>query len=83
MTDCRLGRVRALKDAFGRDPRKETDFWRSSARDLLDSQEVRDAIEEHTQNPTSVDPEREAYLQFLRDLDAGSESESKSGPGAA
>lgn len=44
----------------------------SSARAVLQSQEVRDAIEEHGKEPkTGVDAEREAYLEFIRSLDEG------------
>ncbi len=40
------------------------EFWRTSARDLLDSKEVKDTIEQHAANPTELDPEHTSYLQF-------------------
>lgn len=53
-------------DAFGRDPKKETEAWMSVAREVLDSPEVCDAIEKHKAEPPPVTPEQQAYLDFIK-----------------
>lgn len=60
------------QDAFGRDPKKETEFWRESARDLLASNEMQDAIAKFTaENPDNLTDEQRAYKEFIRQMDEG------------
>jgi len=56
-------------DAFGRDPKKETEAWMPGAREVLDSPAVRDAIEKHKAEPPPVSAEQQAYLDFIKSLD--------------
>jgi len=56
-------------DAFGRDPKKETEAWMSGAREVLDTPAVRDAIEKHKAEPPPVTAEQQAYLDFIKSLD--------------
>lgn len=58
------------QDAFGRDPKKETEFWMSAAKSVLDSEEVKKAIEDHTADGGDgyTDEQRE-YLDFIKSLD--------------
>lgn len=68
-------------DAFGRDPKKETEAWMSGAREVLDSPEVRDAIEKHKAEPPPVTAEQQAYLDFIKSLDAKAEGAADAGGG--
>ncbi|GAB0494612.1 hypothetical protein MMPV_005906 [Pyropia vietnamensis] len=70
-------------DAFGRDPKKETEAWMSGAREVLDSPEVRDAIEKHKAEPPPVTPEQQAYLDFIKSLDEKASGGDSSGGGDA
>lgn len=64
--------VYMTQNAFGRDPKKETDFWRESARDLLASDEMQDAIAKFTaENPDNLTDEQRAYKEFIRQMDEG------------
>lgn len=64
--------IRFLKNAFGRDPKKETEFWMQSARDVLASHDVKDAIDKFkVENPDNLTDEQKAYNEFIRKLDEG------------
>eukprot|EP00871_Galdieria_phlegrea_P003858 jgi/Galph1/4473/GphlegSOOS_G3159.1 len=56
-------------DYFGRDPRKETEFWMEHAREVLESKEVVEAVEQHKQSgKTNLTPEQEAWLEFAKSI---------------
>lgn len=59
-------------DAFGRDPKKETEFWMGAATDVLKSEEVQAAIAEHAEDGgDGLTEEQRAYMAFIEGLDAG------------
>lgn len=65
-------------DAFGRDPRKETEFWMGAARSVLDSEEVKQAIEEHAADGgDGLTDEQRAYMEFLKSLDGDSKKDNE------
>lgn len=71
--DCTHG-----QDAFGRDPRKETEFWMGAARSVLDSEEVKQAIEEHAADGgDGLTDEQRAYMEFLKSLDGDSKKDNE------
>lgn len=66
------------QDAFGRDPRKETQFWMGAAKSLLESDEVKEAIEAHAAeggNGDGLTDEQRAHLEFMKSLDRDAEKE--------
>lgn len=57
------------KDAFGRDPRKETEFWMEGAREVLESDIVVEALAEY--KPDAADgltDEQRAYMEFANSI---------------
>lgn len=58
------------QDAFGRDPRKETAFWLDAARNVLDSDEVQQAVAEHVEKGgDGLTDEQRAYMEFIKSMD--------------
>ena len=64
-------------NVFGRDPKKETEFWMSHAKEVLDSDSVQNAVKEHKDkgNDGYTDQQRE-YLEFLKQMDQDKENKS-------
>jgi hypothetical protein len=61
--------VNSDKDAFGRDPRKETEYWMSAASELLRSEEVRKAQKKlAAEGKDGMTEEQRAYLEFAKGL---------------
>ncbi|KAI0566607.1 hypothetical protein FGB62_7g661 [Gracilaria domingensis] len=57
-------------DAFGRDPRKETEFWMDAAKHVLESDEVQQAIADHAAGGgDGLTDEQREYLDFIKSLD--------------
>ena len=66
-----------MQDAFGRDPKKETAFWMGAAKSVLDSDEVKDAIEKHkADGGDGYSDEQRAYMEFIKSLDNPASEES-------
>lgn len=56
-------------DYFGRDPRKETEFWMEHAREVLESKEVTEAVEAHKKSgKENLTEEQRAWLEFARSI---------------
>ncbi|GJQ11738.1 hypothetical protein GpartN1_g3529.t1 [Galdieria partita] len=63
-------------DYFGRDPRKETEFWMEHAKEVLESKEVADAVEAHKKSgKTNLTEEQKAWLEFAKSITPHSENE--------
>ncbi|EME30681.1 uncharacterized protein Gasu_19280 [Galdieria sulphuraria] len=63
-------------DYFGRDPRKETEFWMEHAKEVLESKEVADAVEAHKKSGSSnLTEEQKAWLEFARSITPKPEDE--------
>lgn len=59
-------------DAFGRDPRKETEFWMGAAKNVLESEQVQEAINNYAADGSDgLTDEQRAYMEFLKSLDEG------------
>lgn len=64
------------KDAFGRDPRKETEFWMEAAGEVLRSEVVQDAVKSHeASGGDGLTDEQRAYLEFAKSLEPKPEAE--------
>jgi len=62
-------------DYFGRDPRKETEFWMEHAREVLKSKEVSDAVEAHKKSgKDNLTEEQKAWLEFAKSITPPSEN---------
>lgn len=65
-------------DAFGRDPKKETDFWRAAANEVVASDAVREAVASHeADGGDGLTDEQRAYMEFVKSLDEGKVSREK------
>lgn len=65
-------------DAFGRDPKKETDFWRAAANEVVASDAVLEAVASHeADGGDGLTDEQRAYMEFINSLDEGKESREK------
>lgn len=63
-----------VQDAFGRDPRKETEFWMGTAKSVLESEEVKQAIADHAEKGgDGLTDEQRAYMEFIKSLDQEAE----------
>ncbi|CAN8074970.1 unnamed protein product [Agarophyton chilense] len=61
-------------DAFGRDPRKETEFWMGAAKSVLESSEVQQALAEHAaEGGDGLTDEQREYMEFIKSLDQDKE----------
>jgi hypothetical protein len=71
------------KDAFGRDPRKETEYWMTAASELLRSEEVRNAQKElAAEGKDGLTEEQRAYLEFAKGLSSTPNSSERTSPGS-
>jgi hypothetical protein len=70
------------KDAFGRDPRKETEFWMEGAKEVLRSEEVKAAQKSlAAEGNDGLTDEQRAFLEFAKGLSSTPKtSESGSAP---
>jgi hypothetical protein len=60
------------KDAFGRDPKKETDFWRGAAAEVIQSEVVQAAVKEfEADGGDGYTEEQREYFKFIESLEAG------------
>ncbi|PXF42985.1 hypothetical protein BWQ96_07289 [Gracilariopsis chorda] len=61
-------------DAFGRDPRKETEFWMGAAKSVLESEDVKQAIADHAEaGGDGLTDDQRAYMEFIKSLDQETE----------
>lgn len=64
--------MQCVQDAFGRDPRKETEFWMGAAKNVLESEQVQEAINNYAADGSDgLTDEQRAYMEFLKSLDEG------------
>lgn len=62
------------QDAFGRDPRKETEFWMGAAKSVLESEDVKQAIADHAEaGGDGLTDDQRAYMEFIKSLDQETE----------
>lgn len=60
------------RDAFGRDPKKETDFWRGAVAEVIGSEAVQEAVRAHeAEGGDGYTDEQREYFAFLKSLDEG------------